>query len=87
MKEDKYLFLIETAMRFVVWLFFVGGILMDALMLSATTKQALFWIPFVLMGFFFVWCIDGFIKRQQMGRLFFYIVPYFVLVDFVGGGR
>jgi len=83
--HQQQLFIITTLLRFSIWMIWIALIAVDGLGASINTSEAVYWLPFIAMGLFMAWMLDGFIRDEQLGRAFISAIPYLVLADFVQG--
>ena len=83
--QEQQLTIITIALRGAVWLVWMLFIAIDGIGNSRTIQAAMYWLPWVGIGLFFAWCLDGFIRDDRGLRAFLLAFPFYVVADFVQG--
>ncbi|HFC92061.1 MAG TPA: hypothetical protein ENJ51_04535 [Leucothrix mucor] len=81
--QQQQLTIITLALRGAVWLVWILFIALDGIGNSKTLLAAMYWLPWVGIGLFFAWCLDGFIRDDKALHVFLLVFPFYVVANFV----
>ena len=82
--QEQQLTIITVVLRTVLWLLFIGFIVIDALV-NSMSADGLYWLPWIGVGALFTWQMDTYISEDRFFPVLLLFVPFMVLADFVQG--
>ena len=83
--NQKAVDIVEAAIILNIWIYWMLFIFLDVVFLATTYYEAVYWIPFILMGALFAWDIMTSFQQGKVTRLLFVLSAFLLLGDFIQG--